>query len=181
MKFEQFVVCVAFVGIIILGGNILNKIYVRIAITPHIKKRNQYGTFLYDQKLKMFKAEINWCYQNAVTAYWCCADHSSESGLRIQRYFDDLMVYSPMWDRKVRSYIVNEIFTKPASFHADIRKSISKTKLYEKLIMNRVAVYPVGMVEFGIKMCLNNDQYYVLVLAYLDGSLQTMDMKKIKE
>jgi hypothetical protein len=47
--------------------------------------------------------------------------------------------------------------------------------------MDWVAIYPVGMVEFGMKMYLNNDQYYVIVLAYLDGEMQIMDIQQIKE
>lgn len=180
MKFEYFVIICAFVGVLILFGNILNKIYNCLVINPHIKKKNQYGTFHYDPQLQMFKAEINWCCQNTATAYWCCAEHSSKSDLQIQRYFNDLMIYSPMWDRKVRTHIVNEIFA-PSSIHDDICKLTSKPKLYKQLFMDRVAIYPVGMVQFGMKLYCNNDQYYVLVLAYLDGEMQIMDMQKVKD
>ena len=181
MKFEYFVIIGVFVGLMFLFGNILYKFYNCIVINPHIKKKNQYGTFIYDPQLQMFKAQINWCCQNTVTAYWCCADYSSEFGLRIRRYFNDLMIYSPMWDQKVRSHIVNEIFTKSASIHDDIRKSISKTKLYEQLVMDRVAIYPVGTAQFGMKLYRNNDQFYILVIAYLNGEIQSMDMQKVKE
>lgn len=179
MKFDYILIGGALVGLIILLGAVLKKLYDWLTPYPYMKKKNQYGTFLYDPQLQMFKAEINWCCQNIVTAYWCCADHSSESGLQIQRYFNDLMIYSPMWDQKVRSHIVNEIFTKPASIHEDIRKTISKTKLYEQLIMDFVAISHNGMVEFGMKLHSNNDQfYYIKVLAYRDGGLQTADIAK---
>ena len=181
MKFDYILISGAVVGLIILLGAVLKKLYDWLSPYPYMKKKNQYGTFRYDPQSQMFKAEINWCCQNTVTAYWGCADHSSESGLQIQRYFNDLMIYSPMWDQKVRSHIVNDIFTIPASIHDDIRKTISKTKLYEQLIMDFVAIYQNGMVEFGMKLHRNNDQYYILVLAYLNGEIQIMDMQKIKE